>query len=527
MKSQTAVARGATSLYVANVIVLLANTLYFLVLTNVLRSTLDVGIVTALNITIWLLVTLCILAQPVTVQSPIPAPLAVLKFLPELMAKRTRTDAARVFRVSLGTAGVLGAAVAGTLAVFPNLIIPLIGGQAIQPDFVRLSALDVLVISLGQVCIGSLVALGEMKKASIYIICWSIVRYTFASLLLIPYSISGVLIGWIIGDAALLGVALWSAIRQVHGDSKTARFPLFDLARYSLYTLFSALIGFAINQADKIFTLASQGLRELAIYNVAIVAASFAGFAPYALITVLLPALSVLHSSNKTGEMRQMIRIYTRYVSIVVLPIAFGFASITEVALRIFGPTYTSGLLPSVIVSVATGLTAIGAVYAGALLALGRLRWYTAANLLGLATLFSVSALSTGIIGISGPALGRAGLMVTAAVVYAIAVRRSGFLELDWKAFLIAGIGSGVMGIVVFSILSALPTFFLKLVALPFLVSLGAGIYLASLRVSRLLTQSDLDFMGDIMPKRFHSLHPIIGKLVAVEQANKGTARTG
>ena len=223
MKSQTAVARGATSLYVANVIFLIANTLYFLVLTNVLRSTLDVGIVTALNITIWLLVTLCILAQPITVQSPIPAPLAVLKFLPELMAKRARTDAARVFRTSLGTAGILGAAIAGTLAVFPDLIIPFIGGQAIQPDFVRLSALDVLVISLGQVCIGALVAMGDMKTASIYIISWSIVRYASASLLLIAYSISGVLIGWIIGDAALLGVALWSSIRQVHGDTHSAR----------------------------------------------------------------------------------------------------------------------------------------------------------------------------------------------------------------------------------------------------------------------------------------------------------------
>jgi hypothetical protein len=90
LESQTKVARGATSLYIANVVVLVANTLYFLVLTNFLRSTKDVGIVTALNITIWLLVTVCILAQPVTVQSPIPAPLAVLKFLPALLTKNAR-----------------------------------------------------------------------------------------------------------------------------------------------------------------------------------------------------------------------------------------------------------------------------------------------------------------------------------------------------------------------------------------------------------------------------------------------------
>lgn len=64
VESQTSVTRGATSLYAVNVVMLLANTVYFLILTNVLTSTLNVGVITALNITIWLLVTTCILAQP-------------------------------------------------------------------------------------------------------------------------------------------------------------------------------------------------------------------------------------------------------------------------------------------------------------------------------------------------------------------------------------------------------------------------------------------------------------------------------
>jgi|SRR3972149_3799659 len=104
---ESKVARGASSLYIANVVVLVANTLYFLVLTNVLRSTEDVGVVTALNILIWLLVTISILAQPVTSQSPIPAPLAVLKFLPALLTKNARSDAVRVFRASLGSTTIL------------------------------------------------------------------------------------------------------------------------------------------------------------------------------------------------------------------------------------------------------------------------------------------------------------------------------------------------------------------------------------------------------------------------------------
>jgi O-antigen/teichoic acid export membrane protein len=463
------------------------------------------------------LVTICILAQPVTGQSPIPAPLAVLKFLPELLAKGARTRAARVFRISFGVSGILASVVAGILIVSPNLVVPLIGGQTVLPDFVRLAAVDVLVFSLSQVCFGALIAVGDLRNATIYIISWSVARYALASILLIPYSIFGVLLGWIMGDTVVLVIAFRKSIHQVRGGSGSRNFSLVNLWRYSLYTLFSALIGFAVTQADKIFTLASKGLPELAIYNVAIVAASFAGFAPYALLTVLLPALSALHSTGETRKMHEMIRNYTRYVSIVVLPIAVGFASVAEIALRIFGPDYVSGLVPTMIVSVATGLTAIGAVYAGALLAAGELRWYTAANLLGLGGLFAVSALLTSSLGLAGPALGRATLMAVAAFVYAVAMWRNGFLELDVRAYLSALGGSALMGIAVFGALATVHSFLLKLALLPVLIVVGAIIYFGSLRLLRLLTVSDLEFALGILPSRFHPIVLKIWRLLGVE----------
>jgi len=517
LESQASVARGATSLYVANVVVLLANTLYFLVLTNILRSTTQVGIVTALNITIWLLVTICILAQPVTVQSPIPAPQAVLKFLPEFVAKGSQKSVARVFRISLASAVILGGIIAVVLTLVPGAVAPFIGGQVILPIYIQLSAVDVLVLGVAQVCIGSLIALGEMRSATIYLILWSVARYTLASLLLVPYVIVGVLVGWIIGDAILLTIALQRSLRRIHGGSdKATGFSVSDLTKYSLYTLFSALIGFAINQADKIFTLAQRGLQELAIYNVAIVAASFAGFAPYALVTVLLPALSALHASNKKREMRHMVRTYTRYVSIVVLPIAFGFAAITQVALRIFGLDYVAGLAPSMIVSIVTGLAAVGAVYAGVLLALGELKWYAGANVLGLISLLIVSYVLTPILGLSGPAFGRASLMILAALIYAIAVQRSGFLEIDLKAFLGAAGASTLMGVVVFVVLAFFHTFLIKLLMLPIMVVVGAAIYTGSLRAFHILTKDDVEFVRSIAPRRFERLLILVAKFVVV-----------
>jgi O-antigen/teichoic acid export membrane protein len=520
LRVQASVAKGATSLYVASIVVLVANTLYFLVLTNFLASTLGVGIVTALNIMIWFLVTVCILAQPVAMQSPIPAPLAVLKFIPELISRRALSGAGKLFAVSLAFSVGIGAVVSAVLLAAPQLLIQFLGGGAVSLIYVRLSGIDVLILSIGQVCVGALIALGETKRATLYLILWSIARYTLASILLLLFAISGVLAGWILGDAVLLVLALQRSFRTLGGHGRSS-FSIAELVRYSLYTLLSALIGFGVNQADKVFTLARQGLPQLAVYNVAIVAASFAGFAPYALLTVLLPALSALHAKGRLHEMRDMIHSYTRYVSIVVLPVAFGFASITDVALRIFGQAYLGGFAPSVIVSVATGLTAVGAVYAGMLLAIGELRWFTAANILGLLGMIVIAYLLTPILGLSGPALGRAVLMALVTFTYGFALFRKGFFEFDLKAFLSATAGSTIMSIVVFFILSLTHSFVAKLVMLPFIVVLGMFIYLGSLRALRLPTKEDLEFVRDLLPAKLHVLLPLVARFVGVRWNRK------
>lgn len=515
--SRVAVAKGATSLYVANVVALVANTLYFLILTNVLHSTLDVGILTALNLMIWFLVTVSVMAQPVTVQSPIPAPLAVLKFIPELIARKAHSAAGKIFNLSVGITVGIAIVIGTVLMIVPSLFAPLLGGTAVLPEYIQLSAVDVVLLALGQVCIASLIALGEMRDATFYIILWSAARYLLASLLLFNYEIIGVLVGWIIGDGVLLVVAFRSSMSTFKLEGGARDFSTVEFGRYSSITLVGALIGYAINQADKLFTLARQGLPQLAIYNVAIVAASFTGLAPYALATVLLPALSSLHASSQATEMRELVTHYSRYVSIIVLPVAVGFASITQVALRIFGPSYVAGFLPSVIVSLATGLTAVGAVYASVLLAVGKLRWYTAANVVGLASLTVVAFVATPVLGLSGPALGRASLMVLAAIIYAYATLRSGFFGLDIKAFAGAACSSFLMGAIVFFALSFFHSFLYELAMLPVLIVVGGLVYLGALRVLRILSVDDLEFIRELLPERAQFLAGTVARVAGVK----------
>lgn len=495
----------------------MAGTVYFVILTNLLKSTLEVGIITALNILIWFLATFCILAQPVVNQSPIPAPLAVLKFVPELLAEEDRSGALRVLNVSILLALIIGFGVAGILFAFPALVIPLLGGTMVLPDFVRLAAIDVVVVSVGQVGLGAVIALGETKLAAQHILIWSVVRYALASILLLPLGITGVLTGWILGDLSLVYLSLRKTLHGSAGVIATASFSYSDLVRYIICNLFAALAGYVINQVDRFLTLTTQGLSHLAVYNVAITASTVAGLAPYAIITVFLPAVASLHAASKGSELHNLIRSYTRYISILVMPVAFGLAAVMEIPLRVFGPDYVSGMLPAIIVTIASGLTSVSAVYAGVLLALGKLRWYTASNMIGLAGLFVVTTVVTPIVGLSGPALGRASLMIIATFLYALAALRSRIFEIDLRAYMISVASSAIMSIVVFGALSYVHSFYTKVAGLPILIVIGAIIYLGLLRVFRLLSNDDIDFVRNVVPHSFHRFLPKIAKLAGLK----------
>ena len=517
MEESAAVGRGTVSLSVASIVGFVTATVYFVILTN-LHSTLTVGVVTSLNILIWFFVVVCVVAQPVVYSSPIPAPLAVLKFVPEFLAKNERNGAVRVFRVSLAFTLILSLLVAGILITLPSVVIPFFG-EAVLPDYLRLSAIDILILSVGQICLGVVIALGDTQVATVYLVVWSVVRYAMASILLVPYAVVGVLGGWIVGDFILLLLVLrrtlqslgWQVGANVNGFSAK------DVARYSLYTLFATLIGFVITQADRLLALSQQGLSRLAIYNAAMVGASLANTPPYALINVLLPTVAAMVASNRIGELHKIVRYYARYVSLFVMPIAFGLAAVMEIPLRIFGPDYVGGLLPAVIVSIATGLTSLGFVYAGLLLALGKMRWFTVANLLGLVALFVVAGSLTSILGLNGPALGRASLMGVSAIVYALAAFKIKIFEIDLKAYVFSIVGSTVMMLVVYGILNIVHGFFLRIAMLPFLVVTGFLIYICSLRLFRILTVSDIDFIRDLVPRSFHRFLPTIAKLVGLK----------
>lgn len=147
------------------------------------------------------------------------------------------------------------------------------------------------------------------------------------------------------------------------------------------------------------------------------------------------------------------------------------------------------------------------------------MRWYTAANILGLAALFVVAGTLTPILGLSGPALGRASLMAVSTTIFAWATYKTGVFEIDFRAYIVAIGSSTVMMLVVFGIQSTLHSFLLRLLMLPILVIIGLLVYVGSLRVFHLLVASDIDFIRELVPRRLHGILRIVARLTRNEDS--------
>ncbi len=189
--AETTVARGAASLYASSVVILLLNTGYFIVITNILTPS-DIGVIAALNIIILFF----------GVVSTVSLPQALVKFIPEFLGKGDAGKAKGSFKTSLALVVGLSSAIAASLAVGGGALAPaLFKGQG-QPIWMNLAAVDLWLYSLSQFFLATLIGLNQIPRASFFQTIGFALRYISAgSFVIFGQGVSGVLLGLIIGDA--------------------------------------------------------------------------------------------------------------------------------------------------------------------------------------------------------------------------------------------------------------------------------------------------------------------------------------
>jgi O-antigen/teichoic acid export membrane protein len=498
----------------ANNLILLMNTAHFIILTNILGVE-EIGALAGVLIIVFAAATLANFSLPLMIPTNVPLPAPVVKFIPQFLGRGERGKAARVFRLSVMVSTVISLAIAAGIVLGATEVSRFLFRGVLTLPQVGVVALDTMLFTLGQLLMGALIGSDRAARAGIYVSVAFALRYIVAAgSVLLGYGLWGVLIAYLLGDGLLLALSA-ATLRPLIAE-KGDHFPVGQFFDYANPLLVSSLIIFGVAQMDKIFTFLQLGLSKLAIYNVAVVASTIGSFAPSALTTALVPSLSAHDAKGDREGFLTMSKLYTRYVSLLSFPTAFGVASAGIGLVQIFGRQYQPAALPAAIMSVGVGLTAFTAVYNGQLLAVKATREVMYANVAGLATLIATLAVLIPLMDYIGAAWSRLAMTLVVGLILIYLVRRRGLFTLDRAGYLAGLVAATVMGVVVFAVLSNVGGYREQLAALPGVVLGGALIYLIALRAMRAYREEDIAFLESLLPARLRWAARLAGRVAGV-----------
>lgn len=513
IEAKARVARGVAALYLANITTLLLNTVFLVLLANYYGSQqAQVGLVSFLNVILVSATTLAVLALPVVGSGVVATPPAVTRFL-RLGGGAGTGGTRRVYLLSMVVCGAISLSIVLVAAYSP--VASLIAGP-LQSGAVLAACVDALVYSFAQLGAYTMLGTDRATSAGSVIIVSSTLRYLFASaFLLAGLGPSGVFIGFVLGDSVLALVSNAMALRVI-GHPVGEAGSMKPVLKYMVSVFFAALMGLAVSQTDKVLTFFQLGLGNLAVYNIATVGAMVASFAPAAATNVLVPALSSF--AGDEGRKLEMLRAYTRHISLTAIPVGFELAAVSPFLLRLFGDPYAAGAPVMAVIAISISFTAIASVYSSSLLVEDRAHHFTLSNLLGLLGLVAVAVLTVPTYGFVGIAFGRAAMLFIMFGSVTYFVKRSGRLVLDAPAYVKSLGASTLMAAFVFGVLSYGQAVGLGRFALVagsiIMIPVGLACYLLAMKVLKAYSEEDMDFIDSLLPRSLRRLSKLARRLL-------------
>lgn len=493
-------AKGATSLYLSNLVSLFVITGHFVVLTNTLNIS-DIGIIFGFQIIMYLVATLATFCLPIPIMSPLPLPHAITKFIPEFIASKEEGKANTIFVYSIYSIILIFILTSIIILINSKIINSFLFNGQITNTILFVALIQIFFFTINQFLFGGMIAIGKSYKAGITQAYSIIIKFTSAAIFAyLGYGILGVLIGYFIGDLFFSIITFPICYKKLNNEKQQIN--INQIINYSMPILISSLIIFSVTQIDRIFALINLGLPELGIYTIAIAASTIGAYAPNALATAITPNLSTLHSLKKIDAFRDLSKLYTRYVSFIGMPSAFMIAALSVPLTLIFGEQYISSATPAAIISIAIGLTTFSSIYNSQLFVKGKTRWIMFANIIGLLLFIitiGISQFFNNNLSITYLATGRAVMIISTALIINYKSFIAGDMKYDKVAIVNSLIGSLLMaGILYYSYNYFFNTISLVL-SLLFLIPSGLIIYFVYLRQTNTFNSQDVEFIIKII----------------------------
>ncbi len=494
MTEEQKVIRGATYLFIKDIITNGSSIIFFMFIARILTKT-EVGVLIALTMIVTFFNYFGTLALPE----------AASKYISESIGKKD-LDSAKGYTMRIISIGLILSTISAVSSfMFSNGISLLLFKTNTYNEIIMILSIDVFFFVLINFLRGTARGWQNFSAIAVSDTIEYVLKFGIALILVFTgLGIYGIIIGWILGDSIGAG-AYFMALGTK--DYSKSHVPIKHLLVYS-FPLYGSLIAeYLTMNIDKFFVLTYLTTAELGIYGAVVTVVGIASIVYASMSGVLFPKFSELNA-DRHEKMISAAKKSSKFVALVSAPIAFGLASISyEVLVLFLGPAYGEGAHALTLISLSLIPVSLTAVVNSLLLSKGHTQDILKSQLLGVFTGTAASIYFTASLGLIGAAISRVILMISifSLAAYLAYKKLGNFLDLhNIKKIWIASFGMFlfvIVGRLIFQV------YISSLILLSITeIIIGMFSYGALLRIGHVITEQDIKTISSMLPAKLRGI---------------------
>jgi O-antigen/teichoic acid export membrane protein len=390
-------------------------------------------------------------------------------------------------------------------------------GSSAQANLIRLLPLEICALGMSSILTNVLIGLKKFKETAISgIISFALRQGLVVALLELGWGLSGIVIGWGIGDS-LDSIVMALYTRKFLGPVRIG-YGIWKLFKFSTPLFVGSAAGYAWTWFDRALLLPLVPLAQLGSYNVAVRAYGVLTSTPSAISGALFPYYSHFHPTgskvSQTVDLENAVKIASRYISFLTVPLSVGLAvTALPAATLLAGRIYADAALPLAIMAVSMALTCQVYALSQIFVVLGKTTTSASITIASVSLPTFVGIVIIPYLGMPGGSVVRGLSLVFSLILSILVLRRFLKIRFDMQAFAHSWIASLAMAAIV---LIAQQLFYSKYL-LPLYIAIGAAVFVIMLRLLHAATPRDLELISDYLGPRMSFITRLLGKLLGVK----------
>ena len=364
---------------------------------------------------------------------------------------------------------------------------------------ISLLSLDAVLLSLTPLLSNVLLGKGRMRSIAFFGI-WAVVArwFSITVLLLAGLGIDGIVLGWILGDLALL-LMLTFRVRKLVSLKRAQPLGkhILPLLKFAFPLYVASAVSFVYTWYDKAIILAYLPLSDLGIYNIAFLAFSVLATISGALGAALLPFYGKAYGQSDHQAISSGVKRASKYGILVLFPLALGLAAASKPTLALFaGSRYSTGWTALAVLALFGLVYGITPALSNLLLIYGKtktillLSFIPVVSSLALLPLIWVS-------GLIGLAIMKGTSLLLSLILTIYFLNRTVKMQIDKPTLTKVLTASTMMATIVLALQLALYNSRL----LPLYILAGAVTYIALVRTLKVFDKEDIQLIRQVMGK--------------------------